>query len=271
MSIGNTNDSGNKGSNFPYQRSVLKLLSDIACSSLVPACCPTAATEVTLAAILASLQAGKEFEQNLVQDLGGVGCPANCPTYLQIRIFDTDTGTFGAPIYYDASGAVVIPVGPLELVNPQFVLNNILTQITAINADLDVALSTRASEATLLTLATEATVLTLATEATLLTVATEATLLTLATEATLSSLNSKFTSVTRTPSLTRVTGAGAATVPAGARSVSVYNAGVTDGSWLGATIKQGEQFNYSADGEDDVLAAFAYDALTTELVIATII
>jgi hypothetical protein len=235
MSIGNTKDNGNKGNNFPYQRAVTKLLSEIACNSLIPPCCPTAATEVTLLAVLAALQNGQEFEQTIVTDLGGVGCPLNCPTYLQIRIFDTVTHTFGAPIYYDASGAVVVPVGPLELVNPQFVLNNILTQLTAINADLDVNLSTRASEVTL------------------------------------SSLDNKFTSVNRIPSLTRVIGAGAAVIAAGARSVSVYNAGTADGTWLGSVIKQGEQFSYSADGENDVLGAFSYDALTTELVITTVI
>jgi len=207
MSIGNTKDLGNKGNNFPYQRSVLELL-----SALVAMPPPVGgATEVTLAAVLASLQNGKEFEQSLVIDTGGVGTP----TYLQVRIFDTDTSVFNAPIYYNASGALVVPVGPLELVNPQLVLNNILTQVT--------------------------------------------------------SLNSKFTGVTRTPSLLRVSGAGVASIAAGARSVSVYNAGITDGSWLGATIRQGESLSYNAGGEDDVLAAFAYDALTTELVITTVI
>lgn len=76
-------------------------------------------------------------------------------------------------------------------------------------------------------------------------------------------------SSTRTPSLTRVTTAG--TVAAGAFSVSVYNAGTTDGVWLGATIKSGEQFTYTAPG-NDTLGAFAYTAsATAELVITKII
>lgn len=54
MSIGNTKDYGNKGNNFPFQRSVLKLLSDISCTG-GPGCCPNASTETTLAAVLASL------------------------------------------------------------------------------------------------------------------------------------------------------------------------------------------------------------------------
>lgn len=127
MSIGNTMDNGNKGSNFPYQRAVTKLLSEIACSTASPS--SGGATELTLLAVLSSLQNGKEFEQSIVTDLGGVGTP----TYLQVRIFDIDTQTFSAPVYYDASGAVVIPVGPVELVNPQLVLNNILTQISSLN------------------------------------------------------------------------------------------------------------------------------------------
>lgn len=76
-------------------------------------------------------------------------------------------------------------------------------------------------------------------------------------------------SSTRTPSLTRVTTPG--TVAAGAFSVSVYNAGTTDGVWLGATIKPGEQFTYAAPG-NDTLGAFAYTAsATAELVITTIV
>jgi len=133
MSIGNTKDQGNKGNNFAYQRSVLKLLSEIACSGGSD-CCPTAATEATLA-----------------------------------------------------------------------------------------------------------------------------------------SLNSKFISVVRIPSLLRVNSPGAGSIASGARSVSVLNSGITNGSWLGSTIKPGEQFSYDAGGEDDVLGLFTYNALTTELVITTTI
>ncbi len=78
-----------------------------------------------------------------------------------------------------------------------------------------------------------------------------------------------FSSTSRTPSLTRAVAGG--TVPAGANSVSVYNAGTTNGVWLGATIKPGEQFNYSAP-MNDTLGAFAYTAsATAELVITTIV
>jgi len=225
MSVGNLKDQGNKGNNFPYQLNTLKTLGLIARSTAA------GATEATLLQVLASIQAGQEYEQNLVTDLGGVGCPANCPTYLQIRIWDTVNHVFLPPVYYDAAGAVVVPVGPIALVNPQYVLENILTQVTAINADLDVALSTRASEATL------------------------------------SSLNNKFTPVVRTPGMIRSSGVGA--VAAGTRSVSVYNAGLIDAAWLGAALKPGEQLSFEAGAQGDTLGAFAYDGTGTDLLITT--
>jgi len=128
MSIGNTNTQGNKKNNFPYQLASLQLLGEIAASTAVP-CCPTAATEATLQQVLTALQQGQAYTQALVTDQGGVGCPANCPTYIEIRIWNGLS--FDAPIYYDASGAVVVPFGPVAFINPQYVLENILIQETA--------------------------------------------------------------------------------------------------------------------------------------------
>lgn len=135
--VGNPSTEGNKAkTNFNYQFSVLQVLGQIAAAIPAAACCPTDATEATLLQVLAALQNGQEFEQILVVDEGGAGCPANCPVYTQVRIWDTVTHTFGPPVYYNAAGAVVVPVGPLQFVNPQFVLDNILTQVTAINTAL---------------------------------------------------------------------------------------------------------------------------------------
>lgn len=93
-----------------------------------------------------------------------------------------------------------------------------------------------------------------------------------ATEATLSALNIQFTAVTRTPSVNRYVGT-SGTIAAGARSISVYNAGSAAGSILGGTsnILPGEIFNFDAGGENDTLAAFAYNATGTTLVITTIV
>lgn len=280
MSVGNLKDNGNKGNNFPYQLNTLKTLGLIAGSTAA------GATEVTALAILAAIQSGQEYEQNLVIDLGGIGCPINCPTYLQIRIWDTVNHIFLPPIYYDAAGNLVVPVGPLELVNPQYVLQNILNQVTAINTDLDVALSTRASETTLLltntALGTINTSLSgLATQATLLTVKTvldnikldtanlDVALSTRASETTLSTLNTKFTPVVKTPGFFRTSAIGS--IAAGSRSVSVYNAGLVNGLLLGSLIKPGEQFSFEAGAQADTLGAITYDGTGTDLAIITTI
>lgn len=79
----------------------------------------------------------------------------------------------------------------------------------------------------------------------------------------------QFNEEQRTPTLLRVSGPGS--ISAGSRSVSVYNAGAANGTWLGAIIKPGEQFSYSADAENDTLGAFSYDGTGTELVITTVV
>jgi len=143
MGLGNGEyNQGNKGSNWRYEYIVSQNLINIAASTAL------SATEATLLQVLLALQNGQEFEQNLVMDLGGVGCPAACPTYLEVRIWNSVTHTFDPPQYYTAGGALVVPVGPLQIVNPQYVLQNILLELQAINADIDVPLSTRNTEAT---------------------------------------------------------------------------------------------------------------------------
>lgn len=128
MSAGNVKDKGsNYGSNYSYQLSVLQLLDSISTSTGVP-CCPTAATELTLQSVLSAIQGGSLFFNNLVIDQGGPGCPAACPTYSEVRVWN---GVSFTTTYYDANGAVVVPVGPLVYVNPQYVLNDILLQVTA--------------------------------------------------------------------------------------------------------------------------------------------
>lgn len=140
MSKGDLKTSGAKGNNFDYQFSVLQLLGQIAAGTGTGSCpCPSSAQEATLLQVLGALQNGQEFEQALVMDLGGPGCPGNCPTYIQIRIWDTTNHVFLPPVYYNAAGAVVVPVGPLQFLNPQFVLENILTQVTSINANTPAA------------------------------------------------------------------------------------------------------------------------------------
>ena len=134
MSIGNLKDQGNRSNNFPYQLANLQLLGGI------KDCCTTSGG--TLLSILAALQNGQNFIETLVEDQGGTGCPTNCPVYLEVRIWNGTT--FDPPIYYDAQGNVVIPVGPVVYLNPDFHLaqNLILLRLKNPGGSKDVSIST---------------------------------------------------------------------------------------------------------------------------------
>jgi hypothetical protein len=147
MSIGNTRDKGNNyGNNYPYQLANLKLLGGITDLSTT--------ANGTLLSILAALQGGQNFAQNLVEDQGGVGCPTNCPVYLEIKIWNGTT--FDPPVYYDALGNAYNPpggpapalVGPIAYINPDFHLAQMVALLTSIDNSVDVNLSTRNAEAT---------------------------------------------------------------------------------------------------------------------------
>jgi hypothetical protein len=140
------------------------------------------ATEVTLQSVLSAIQDGQDFEAKIVVDNNGNGT-----TYLEVRIWNPDTQTWEAPLYYLPGSNVGVPAGSLTpaivYVNPaalqaqilaaiqaqgtvpqateatlstieawQSSINTILSIIETETANLDVALSTRASEATLLLL-----------------------------------------------------------------------------------------------------------------------
>lgn len=71
----------------------------------------------------------------------------------------------------------------------------------------------------------------------------------------------------RTPNLLRTSGGG--TIAPLVYSFSVYNAGAANGVLLGATIKPGETFNFSAEDLGSFYGAntITYDGTGTELVI----
>jgi len=146
MPLGNGNaHSGDKGSNWRYEFQVLQGLTDIANNTSGGGSgSATAANQVVeigvLNSILSAIANGQAYTQALVLDSGGVGCPSNCPVYLEVRVWDPVTQTFGPPVYYNASGGVVTPVGPLTFVNDAFTLSAILVQDTAINGKLPAVL-----------------------------------------------------------------------------------------------------------------------------------
>ncbi len=276
MSKGNLQTAAQGGKNMPYQFNVLRLLGAISGTA------GTLATEATLLQVLAALQNGQEFEQNLVIDTGDPACAGgNCPTYFQVRIWDIDTHTFGPPRYFNVNGVEMFiggnPLyGPMQIVNPQLVLNNILAELVAINADLDVALSTRASEATVSSINTLIGSINTKFDVNLSTVASEATLAagitailvalgTLATETTLSAVNTKLTPAARTHNYVNSSGVG--TVPAGSLRGSVLNSGNAAGVWNGGSIPAGISIPWGDIFSRDTYGVIAFDASGTTFLI----
>ena len=131
MSIGNLKDQGNKGNNFPYQLRNLQLLGDIAASVVT---IPGLATEATLLQVLTALQNGQEYEAMLVVDAANV-------TWLEVRIWNTDTHTFDPPIYYlVGSNTPGTPVAPISYINPNTYLAQIVSNTTGLATQTTLAL-----------------------------------------------------------------------------------------------------------------------------------
>jgi len=125
MSIGNLKDQGNKGTNFPWQ---LKMLmgQQCACDALTEIADNTDTVEPFLAQILAAIQSEQDYEAMLVVD-------ANNITWLEIRIYNPDTGTFDPPVYYPAgSNTSGIPLAPITYINPNTYLAQIVINTTGL-------------------------------------------------------------------------------------------------------------------------------------------
>ncbi len=101
MSIGNLKTDGGKGTNWPWQRKMLKGLDNI-----------TAAV----------LTGGQDFEAQTVIDSADV-------VWLEIRLYDPDSGTFGTPQYYapgsTSPGSPSLPVTYAPPLVPQSKTTNI--------------------------------------------------------------------------------------------------------------------------------------------------
>lgn len=152
MSLGNGNPkSGNKGSNHNFEHRQLLALGELI--SAVVTGTTGLATEATLLSILNNMIASQDVEILLVRDTGNGDLVVQ-----QIREYDQGTGAW-VTRYEDVDGNPYVPVGPLAYLDPSAVLNLILTElldqgvtldgVKLDTANLDVLLSTRASEATL--------------------------------------------------------------------------------------------------------------------------
>ena len=142
MGLGNGNPkSGDKGSNYSYQLRNLRSLGELI-SSVKSGTAPLA-TEATLISVLNAIVASdQDIEILLVRDTG------NADQVVQ-QITNYETGT---PVvsYKDVDGNPYVPVGPLEYLDPSAVLNLMLTELIAINANTAGGGGGGATEATLL-------------------------------------------------------------------------------------------------------------------------
>jgi hypothetical protein len=131
MSIGDLKTEGNKGNNFPWQLRML-MGQQCACDELTAIAGNTDNVEFLLTAILTSLQDGTEYEAKFVTDT----CDSD-KIYLEVRVWDTDSGTWGPITYYvPGSSVAVVPVGfgtpgCLQFADPTGVLGMILAAIQA--------------------------------------------------------------------------------------------------------------------------------------------
>ena len=125
MSVGNLKTYGGKGTNMPWQ---LKMLygQECTCDNLVDINNNTVNVDSLLNQILTAIQAGTEYEAALVID-------ANDVTWLEIRIYNTGTGTFDPPVYYLAgTNTPGTPLAPITYINPNTYLAQIVSNTTGL-------------------------------------------------------------------------------------------------------------------------------------------
>lgn len=125
MSVGNLKTYGGKGTNMPWQLKML-LGQECACDNLTDINTNTSNVDSLLNQILTAIQNGADYEASLVVD-------ANDVTWLEVRIYNPDTGTFDPPVYFQAgSNTPGTPVAPITYVNPNSYLATLVTNTTSV-------------------------------------------------------------------------------------------------------------------------------------------
>jgi hypothetical protein len=168
MAQGNNAKREGARSNELYQLQALNRIKDSITGPGLPPSPTGIATEATLQAVLTAVDSMRDYEVRLVED-------SDTPvvTWLEVRYWDAQDGTLGAPAYHlpgdntaYAVGDPGGPVAPLTYVPTSSLLSQIVAELQAVNLELDaikidtesieintdnldVALSTRATEATL--------------------------------------------------------------------------------------------------------------------------
>jgi hypothetical protein len=142
------------------------------------------ATEATLQMVLSAIQDGQDFEAKLVVDDNGNGA-----TYLEVRIWNSDTQTWEAPLYYAPGSNTGLPLAsltaPIIYINPNTLLAQIASNTTGLNLEVTQQLVLTELQSI------DTNVSDVATETTLSALSTWITG-NAATEVTLSALNAKF-------------------------------------------------------------------------------
>lgn len=130
MSIGNTQEYGNKGNNFPYQLKSLQGLQctcdqlQLAVTELIDINGNTDQLEGLLTLISNLLQNGQDYESTIVED-------ANGDLWLEVRIWNGTS--FDPPVYYAAGTSTPgTPVAPLTYINSATYLAQIVSNTTGI-------------------------------------------------------------------------------------------------------------------------------------------
>lgn len=126
MSVGNLKTYGGKGTNMPWQLKML-LGQECACDNLADININTSNVDSLLNQILTAIQAGADYEAALVVDAADV-------TWLEIRLYNPDTGTFDPPVYYLAgTNTPGTPVAPITYVNPNSYLAQLVSNTTGVS------------------------------------------------------------------------------------------------------------------------------------------
>ena len=263
-SIGNLKNSGLKGNNWPWQYKVLLGLDKIAASIAT---------------------GGSEYEAELVN----ISCPGPVPPLgdiirLEVRVFDTTTGSFTTVQYYEPGSIVPDPTdystctityitggggaagGATEatqlsvdsnIVLGNLTLNEIDTVLDTIKTDTAYLLGIASVLGLISTDISAMVVEQLAQGLSLDSIVTETTLQTNE----LLAINAQLTPTLRVPLLQRLGlpgGFDIGSIATGKRSVSFLNAGPVDITVATGTLKPGESITFDAGGQGDTLGPIPY-------------
>ena len=227
MSIGNLKTDGGKGTNWPWQYRMLKGLEGI------------------INAINTTSEA-QEYEAKVVN----INCTGDPFTgdrlYLEVRVFDTDTGAFNPPVYYLPGDDTEFPLTDFATCTITYLEAGDATEATlqailAMNTDIE-------AKTTLVVANTDDI------------------------KGFNETIRDNTDAVVVTPALIDTIASG--TVAAGARSVSIANVGTEIGTVLGTNIAVGATVTFDAGSLNNTLSAVAYDPTTpgtgTRFLIATL-